>query len=664
MRKRADFQILLADDDPIFRQMSQQTLQNADFNVVTAANPNDARTILQNERIHLAILDMRMERGEDEKDKSGLLVAKQTSPLIPKIILTKFPTYQDVVELLRQDLQGHQAAVEFLDKRKTEMDDLVLAVQKILDQYVDINWDLGIQWQPHNTFLQLVNCITPDLQDSQLASRSAEFEDLFRKLFSDFAQIIIGQVITQKNGRLMLPVFAFDAVGVETRYIVSCGCQTAVLAENQRYQKRVPDRLSIKNLGALNSAVTTNFGATAYTFMGNDLEAASTVAQLFRKRAIEDLLPAIDHLYQTNLGGWYETGRKQNKQADVHAFYHQWLRLDELIPSLTQLQRLLPALAEQALSANLVELEVEGRQLAFRLHHEDKIVRFPDPIELMAQNRVPKTERALWGITHGRIQGNTVLVDQQKRAWLLDFAQVGRAPLLIDFVSLETAVKFDLFDHPDFSQRLAIEAKLNQTKALHDTIDLDNLGAEAINAIWVIEKIRQNAAELAGCDLDAYRQAQYFCAIARIATFNPETFYTRNKVAAYLHALLNAAMLAQLWQNNQSNGLPEEASLGIWLDHRNKNVWVEARPIELTSQEFKILRYLYQNPGKLCEYDDILQDALNEPADPYGDGLNRLHTAVSRLRRKIEPDARTPHYLFTVHGRGYRLSLTPQSVEK
>lgn len=660
MSKAADYQILLADDDPIFLRTCRRKLEEAGFTVLSASNPDEAIGILKGERVHLAILDLRMERDNDEKDKSGLMVAKQTSRLIPKIILTKFPAYQDVVDVLKQDLQGHQAAVEFLDKRDTKPNQLVAAVEEILAQFVPINWELGIQWQPHNTFLQLVNCLSPELPDSQLAGRSAEFEDLFRKLFQDFVQITIGQMFTQHNGRLVLPVFAFDPAGTETRFIVSCGCQTAVLAENQRYQKRIPDRLSIKNLGKLHSVMTTNFGATAYTFMGKDLEATATIRQLYRKRAVENLLPAIDHLYQTNLGGWYETGREQNKEADLHAFFHQWLHLDDLITSLNQLQRLLPALAERALAANVVELEVEGRQLTFRLKGDDEMYRFPNPVLLLAQNRLPQTRRAQWGITHGRINGDTVLVDQLNHAWLLDFAQVGRAPLLIDFVSLETAVKFDLFDHRAFNQRLAIESKLNQVTHLHDDINLDNLESEAINAVWIVERVRQNAAKLAGCDLDAYQQALFYCAIARIASFDPDTFYTPRKLAAYVHALLTAAMLAEQWQSIQVESVPEEASRGIWLDHRDKRAWVEAQPVELTSQEFKIMRFLYQNPGQLCQYDDILQDGLNEPADPDPDELNRLHTAVSRLRRKIEPDPREPRYLFTVHGRGYRLFLTPQ----
>ncbi|MCC6603045.1 MAG: DNA-binding response regulator [Anaerolineae bacterium] len=659
MSKIADFQILLADDDQIFVRTCRNSLEDAGIRVLTAYNPDDAIHLLKTERIHLAILDLRMERDHDEKDKSGLMVAKQTSRLIPKIILTKFPTYQDVVEGLKQDLQGYQAAVDFLDKRDTEPTKLVEIVQASLDQHVNINWDLEIQWQPYDHFLQLVNCLSPTVADS-LTSRAAEFEDLFRKLFRDFAQITIWPRITQQDGRLMLPVFAFDSAGTETRFIVSCGCQTAVLAENQRYQKRVPDRLSIKNLGRLNTAMTTNYGATAYTFLGSDLEATATVRQLFRKRAVDELLQGIDHLYQVNLGGWYQTGREQNKQADLHAFYHQWLRLDELIPSLTQLQRLLPALADSALRANVVELDVTSRQVSFQLPNDEHTYRFPNPVTLMAQNRLPQSRRAHWGITHGRITGDTVLVDRKNQAWLLDFAQVGRAPLLIDFVSLETAVKFDIFDDHRFNQRLAMEVKLNQVATLHEDIDLDTLESDAINAVWLIERVRQNAASLAGCDLAAYQQAVFFCAIARIATFNPDTFYTPRKLAAYVHALLNAAMLAELWQNTQVDTVPEQATSGIWLDHRNKNVWVEDKPIELTSQEYKILRYLYQNPGQLCTYDDILQDGLNEPAGPDPDELNRLHTAVSRLRRKIEPDPKIPRYLFTVHGRGYRLFLTPQ----
>ena len=658
--KEIDFQILLADDDEIFLRTCRRRLEAAGFHVRTASNPADAIAILRSERMHCAILDLRMERENDEKDKSGLTVAKQTSRQIPKIILTKFPTYQDVVEVLKQDMQGYQAAVEFLDKRDTKPEQLVTAVQNILTQYVNINWSLGIQWQPYNTFAQLVMCLAPDLPDSDLANRSAELEDLFRKLFRNYVQITIGEVFNWHNGRLMLPVFAFDPSGTETRYIVSCGDQTAIRAENQRYAERVPDRLSIKNLGPLNSEQTTNFGATAYTYLGKDLEAAATIRQLYRKREIEKLLTAIDHLYQTNLGGWYETGRERNKQADLHTFYHQWLNLDEQFRSLTQFNQRLPALADRALSAHVIEFEAEAKQLTFRLQGAEKHYQFPNPISLLMQNRMPQTRRAHWGITHGRICADTVLVDLQQRAWLLDFAQVGRAPLLIDFVSLETAVKYDLFANQDFKQRLLIETKLNSVTSLKEDINLDNLTPEAINAVWIIERVRQNAAQLAGCDLDAYQQALFFCAIARVANFCPTTFYTKRKLAAYVHALISAAMLAEQWQTIHSEMVPAEASNGIWLDHRDRRVWVEAQPVELTSQEFKILRYLYQNPGQLGSYDEILQDGLNEPGSPDPDELNRLHTAVSRLRRKIEPNPRTPRYLFTVHGQGYRLYLSPQ----
>jgi DNA-binding response OmpR family regulator len=33
----------------------------------------------------------------------------------------------------------------------------------------------------------------------------------------------------------------------------------------------------------------------------------------------------------------------------------------------------------------------------------------------------------------------------------------------------------------------------------------------------------------------------------------------------------------------------------------------------------------------------------------------RIEKLVSRLRNKVEPDPRNPHFLVTVRGRGYRL---------
>ncbi|MCA9955308.1 MAG: winged helix-turn-helix domain-containing protein, partial [Anaerolineales bacterium] len=97
----------------------------------------------------------------------------------------------------------------------------------------------------------------------------------------------------------------------------------------------------------------------------------------------------------------------------------------------------------------------------------------------------------------------------------------------------------------------------------------------------------------------------------------------------------------------------------FWIDAKNNTVWIEGKPTNLTTQETIILSYLNQKVNQVCTYDEILSEALNVPTsiatDP--DELNRLHTAVTRLRSKIELDVKKPRYLKTIRSRGYTLVM-------
>jgi two-component system, OmpR family, KDP operon response regulator KdpE len=90
----------------------------------------------------------------------------------------------------------------------------------------------------------------------------------------------------------------------------------------------------------------------------------------------------------------------------------------------------------------------------------------------------------------------------------------------------------------------------------------------------------------------------------------------------------------------------------IRVDLEKQAVTVEGRPVHLTPHEFKILRLLAQNEGKLLTHRAILREVWG-PA--YGDESNYLHVYMSQLRRKLEPDPSRPRYLLTEPGAGYRL---------
>jgi two-component system KDP operon response regulator KdpE len=90
----------------------------------------------------------------------------------------------------------------------------------------------------------------------------------------------------------------------------------------------------------------------------------------------------------------------------------------------------------------------------------------------------------------------------------------------------------------------------------------------------------------------------------------------------------------------------------IRVDLEKSVVAVDGRDVHLTPLEFRILRLLALNEGKLLTHRAILRDVWG-PA--YGEESNYLHVYVSQLRRKLEADPARPHHLLTEPGAGYRL---------
>ncbi len=94
----------------------------------------------------------------------------------------------------------------------------------------------------------------------------------------------------------------------------------------------------------------------------------------------------------------------------------------------------------------------------------------------------------------------------------------------------------------------------------------------------------------------------------------------------------------------------EVGELVIDLDKRL--VTVGGRRVQLTPNEFDLLRVLAQNEGKLMTHPTLLREVWG-PA--YGTESHYLHVYVSQLRRKLEDDPSRPRYVLTEPGAGYRL---------
>jgi DNA-binding response OmpR family regulator len=75
------------------------------------------------------------------------------------------------------------------------------------------------------------------------------------------------------------------------------------------------------------------------------------------------------------------------------------------------------------------------------------------------------------------------------------------------------------------------------------------------------------------------------------------------------------------------------------------------QPVDVTATEFQILAAMARQPGRVFTRAQLL-DAVQADG---GEAFDRAIDAhIKNIRRKLEPDPRSPRYLLTVYGVGYK----------
>ena len=98
-----------------------------------------------------------------------------------------------------------------------------------------------------------------------------------------------------------------------------------------------------------------------------------------------------------------------------------------------------------------------------------------------------------------------------------------------------------------------------------------------------------------------------------------------------------------------------EIKLGeLRLNKEKFEVYKNQLKIYLNPKEFKILDLLMSNPGRVYTKKQIYEKVWDEQY--FGDD-NTLLVHLSHLREKIEDDPKTPKYLKTIRGIGYKVEV-------
>jgi two-component system KDP operon response regulator KdpE len=117
---------------------------------------------------------------------------------------------------------------------------------------------------------------------------------------------------------------------------------------------------------------------------------------------------------------------------------------------------------------------------------------------------------------------------------------------------------------------------------------------------------------------------------------------------------LLARLRAALRRSAQPPDEPIFTSGDLRVDLTRRLVAVAGREVQLTPNEYELLRVLVTHAGRVLTHSQLLREVWGVA---YGKELHMLHVNISNLRRKIEPDPARPQFIITEPGVGYRLRI-------
>jgi DNA-binding response OmpR family regulator len=119
---------------------------------------------------------------------------------------------------------------------------------------------------------------------------------------------------------------------------------------------------------------------------------------------------------------------------------------------------------------------------------------------------------------------------------------------------------------------------------------------------------------------------------------------------------LSARVRAHLRRTQTAEMLPDELRFGeVVVDFRRCEARKRGKLVELTRKEFGVLRLLAAKAGEVIKRDDLLAQVWGY--ESYS-GTRTVDNHIASLRAKLETKPAEPRHLVTVHGIGYKLTIS------
>jgi DNA-binding response OmpR family regulator len=116
------------------------------------------------------------------------------------------------------------------------------------------------------------------------------------------------------------------------------------------------------------------------------------------------------------------------------------------------------------------------------------------------------------------------------------------------------------------------------------------------------------------------------------------------------HELL-ARLRAIIRDTRKSNDSSLASFDGVSIDFLKMNASLDDKPVQLTVQEFKLLKFFLERAERVVSREEIVREAFGSHGCSYS---RTVDNCVLKLRQKLERDPANPLHFRTAHGIGYR----------
>ena len=520
------------------------------YTVLTAQNAQTALELAAQHCIHCIVLDVIL--TEAYHDRTGFDLAKKLGK-IPKFFLTWLDDGESSKFGQSAQMRRDANVVDYVFKSHGEL----ATLNAIEDIVKGLNLGLEIHFGTH-TSLKLVEMLKRFRGKSAAEKEviAEELEALLCSAFKAAKEVTVVEIKQGKGGCVVAKVEPLLEHGTGAPVMVKLGPLDTIMEEFTNYSKWVRDYLQGETTQVLEEPVqTSNLAAIKYSFVGGS-NPENSFKEFFLKSSAGEVESLIGHLFGNTCQKWCGGARRPTPEESLTL--DQFFRSRESLnladsKHVDELEKTIAELLSFRSYASKIKLVSPG-VIDVRLGSISE--RLPNPMVYAFRERWNNGNQpeifplpALLAITHGDLNGENILVNDQGRGFLIDFYKTGLSPTCRDFVELESIIKFELLDIPDVAQRYRLECALLAPVNLSESIRIPDEFAQnhqVVKAIRSIQQLRTLAIDAGNSDDPTeYYIGLMFNALREILGFSSGHDEPSCCKPRQFHAFLSAAKICQ-----------------------------------------------------------------------------------------------------------------------